>query len=86
MPLARYDRLFPNQDTVPTGSSSAGNLLCDCMPAQIRATLEVRLKFRDEDLTPAALRHAATIHNPALHEAQRSRRSTWNIPRFIQGF
>lgn len=45
--------------------------------------------IRDEDLTPelsAALRHAATIHNPGFYEAQRARRSTWNIPRFIQGF
>ena len=159
MPLASYDRLFPNQDTVPTGSSGVGNLIAaplngrrrvergttqfvdlatwepwpdqweylsrldrmtprqvaavgrrdrvvvgpevtslrtspatvihPNMPAQIRAILEARLTFRDEDLTPelsAALRHAATIHNPAFHEAQRARRSTWNIPRFIQGF
>ncbi|MBO0811005.1 MAG: DEAD/DEAH box helicase [Microlunatus sp.] len=34
----------------------------------------------------AALRHAATIHNPGFYEAQRARRSTWNIPRFVQGF
>lgn len=27
MPLASYDRLFPNQDTVPTGSSGVGNLI-----------------------------------------------------------
>jgi superfamily II DNA or RNA helicase len=47
------------------------------------------LTIRDEDLTPelsAALRHSATIRNPAFYEAQRARRSTWNIPRFIQGF
>ena len=45
--------------------------------------------MRDEDLTPelsAALRHAATIHNPAFYEAQRARRSTWNTSRFVQGF
>lgn len=159
MPLASYDRLFPNQDTVPAGSSGVGNLIAaplngrrrverrttlfvdlatwepwpdqweylsrlDRMtprqvaavgrrdrisvgpevtrleaspatavrpqpPAQIRATLGSRLLIRDEDLTPAlsaALRHAATIHNPGFYEAQRARRSTWNIPRFIQGF
>ncbi len=27
MPLTSYDRLFPNQDTVPTGSSGVGNLI-----------------------------------------------------------
>jgi superfamily II DNA or RNA helicase len=159
MPLSSYDRLFPNQDTVPVGASGVGNLIAaplngrrrverrttlfvdlstwepwpdqweylsrlDRMtprqvaavgrterisvgpevtqleaspatavrprtPAQVRATLGSRLVIRDEDLTPtlsAALRHAATIHNPGFYEAQRARRSTWNIPRFIQGF
>ncbi len=159
MPLASYDRLFPNQDTVPIGSSGVGNLIAaplngrrrverrttlfvdfatwepwpdqweylsrlDRMtpgqvtaagrkdlirvgtdvarleaspatairqrpPAQVRAILGAKLMVRDEDLTPAlsaALRHAATIHNPGFYEAQRARRSTWNIPRFIQGF
>ncbi|HET9650091.1 MAG TPA: DEAD/DEAH box helicase family protein [Microlunatus sp.] len=159
MPLASYDRLFPNQDTVPSGASGVGNLIAaplngkrrhergttvfvdlatwepwpdqweylsrlDRMtprqvtavgrqvkisvgpevsrlevspattihpvpPAQVRATLGASLRIVDEDLTPelsAALRHAATIHNPGFYEAQRARRSTWNIPRFIQGF
>lgn len=159
MPLASYDRLFPNQDTVPTGASGVGNLIAaplngkrrhergttvfidlatwepwpdqweylsrlDRMtprqvagvarkdrisvgpevtrleaspataihpqpPAQVRGTLGATLRIVDEDLTPelsAALRHAATIHNPGFYEAQRARRSTWNIPRFIQGF
>ena len=159
MPLSSYDRLFPNQDTVPVGASGVGNLIAaplngrrrverrttlfvdlatwepwpdqweylsrlDRMtprqvaavgrrdrisvgpevtrleaspatvvqprpPAQVRATFGARLTIRDEDLTPAlsaALRHAATIHNPGFYEAQRARRSTWNIPRFIQGF
>ena len=159
MQLASYDRLFPNQDTVPTGSSGVGNLIAaplngnrrtesgttlfvdlatwepwpdqweylsrldrmtprqvaaaghtervlvgpevtrlkaspataihPSVPAQVRATLGARLTMRDEDLTPelsAALRHAATIHNPAFYEAQRARRSTWNTSRFVQGF
>ncbi len=159
MPLSSYDRLFPNQDTVPVGASGVGNLIAaplngrrrvgrrttlfldlatwepwpdqweylsrlDRMtprqvsavgrrdrisvgpevtqleaspattvrprpPTQVRAILGSRLRIRDEDLTPAlsaALRHAATIHNPGFYEAQRARRSTWNIPRFIQGF
>lgn len=159
MPLSSYDRLFPNQDTVPTGSSGVGNLIAAPLngnrrierkttlfvdlatwepfqdqwrflselarmtprqvaavarkdrivvgaevtkltpsratvvrpapSAQVRATLGARLTIRDADLTPelaAALRHAATIHNPGFYEAQRARRSTWKIPRFIQGF
>lgn len=159
MLLASYDRLFPNQDTVPTGLSGVGNLIAaplngnrrterhttlfvdlttwepwpdqweylsrldrmtprqvaaagrrerlvvglevtkleaspatvihPGLPARVRATLGARLTIRDEDLTPAlsaALRHAATIHNPAFYEAQRARRSTWDIPRFVQGF
>lgn len=159
MPLASYDRLFPNQDTVPTGSSGVGNLIAAPMngnrraernttlfvdlatwepwpdqweylshldrmtplqvaavgkrervtvgpdvnqlkaspatairprpPVQVRATLAERLTIREEDLTPdlsAALRHSATIHNPTFYEAQRARRSTWNITRFVQGF
>ena len=159
MPLASYDRLFPNQDTVPTGASGVGNLIAAPLngkrrsergttlfvdlatwepwpdqweylsrldritprqvaavgrkdritvgpevtrletspataihpqpPAKVRATLGSALAILDEDLTPglsAALRHAATIHNPGFYEAQRARRSTWNIPRFIQGF
>lgn len=159
MPLASYDRLFPNQDTVPSGSSGLGNLIAaplngrrrverrttlfvdlatwepwsdqweflsrldrmtprqvvavarservtvgpqltklEASPAtairprpapQVRASLGSRLVIRDEDLTPelsATLRHAATINNPGFYEAQRARRSTWNIPRFIQSF
>ncbi len=159
MPLTSYDRLFPNQDTVPVGASGVGNLIAaplngsrrterrttlfvdmatwepwpdqweylsrlDRMtprqvsaagrkdrivvghevtklggspatvvrprpPARIEATLGARVRIRDEHLTPelsAALRHAATIHNPVFYEAQRARRSTWNIPWFIQGF
>lgn len=159
MRLASYDRLFPNQDTVPTGASGVGNLIAaplnvkrrhergttvfvdlatwepwpdqweylsrvDRMtprqvaavgrrdrirvgpevtrfeaspataihprpPTQVRGTLKASLRILDVDLTPelsAALRHAATIHNPGFYEAQRARRSTWNITRFVQGF
>jgi superfamily II DNA or RNA helicase len=160
MPLTSYDRLFPSQDTVPSGSSGVGNLIAAPLngnrrkergttlfvdmvtwepfedqwehlsllqqmtpgqvaavirkagpitvgpdvkklekspatnvhpkpPLQIRATLGSQLTIRDQDLTPQlskALRHAATIRNPAFYEAQRARRSTWNISRFVQGF
>jgi superfamily II DNA or RNA helicase len=159
MPLTSYDRLFPNQDTVPVTSSSVGNLIAAPLNGQrkqergttlfldlatwepyddqweflsrldrltprqvtaagrreqivvgrevvttppspatvihprlsdrVRGVLGARLTLRDTDLTPevaAALRHAATIHNPAFYLAQSVRRTTWGIPRFIQGF
>ena len=159
MPLSSYDRLFPNQDSVPVTSSSVGNLIaaplnggrkkergttlfvdlaswepyrdqwdylsrldrltpcqvaavarhdkitvgCEVTrvepspatvihprpPAQVRGVLGARLTIRDQDLTPAlstALRYAATVHNPAFYDAQRARRWTGNLPRFIQGF
>ena len=37
MPLASYDRLFPNQDTVPTGSSGVGNLIAAPLNGNRRA-------------------------------------------------
>jgi len=159
MSLGAYDRMFPNQDTVPVTSSSVGNLIAaplngqrkkerhttlfvDMMTwepyedqweflsrldrmtprqvaaagrqdrivvgsdvqrvepaaatvvhpqpaAQIHATLGARLTISDAELSPelsAALRHAATIHNPAFYEAQRARRWTGKIPRFISGY
>ena len=160
MTLASYDRLFPNQDTVPRNGSGVGNLIAAPLngqrrsergttvflnlltfepyddqweflsrldrlthrevlavarkgrsvvvgrevtrierskataihpqpPRQVRATLSSRLSLPEADLTPAlaaALRHSATIRNPGFYEAQQQRRSTWNLPRFIQGF
>jgi superfamily II DNA or RNA helicase len=57
--------------------------------AQISAVLDSGLIIQEERLPQEfskALRLMATIRNPAFSKAQRSRRSTWNIPRFIQGF
>lgn len=36
MPLASYDRLFPNQDTVPLGASGVGNLIAAPLNGQRR--------------------------------------------------
>ncbi len=100
--LSRLDRMTPRQvaaagrkERVVVGNElkrlrpSPATAIRPSLPAQVRATLGARLTIRDEDLTPevsAALRHLATIHNPAFYEAQRARRSTWKIPRFVQGF
>jgi hypothetical protein len=37
MPLESYDRLFPNQDTVPVTSSSVGNLIAAPLNGQRKA-------------------------------------------------
>jgi len=100
--LSHLDRMAPHQvaavarqDKILVGTEvtrlerSPATAIHPGLPAKVRATLGARLVIRDEDLTPemsAALRHAATIHNPAFYEAQRARRSTWKLPRFIQGF
>ena len=55
----------------------------------IRARLGAGIRLELADLTPslaAALRHAASMHNPAFYENQRMRLATWNIPRFLQFF
>ena len=100
--LSRLDRMTPRQvaavarkDKIVVGpeatrfEQSPATAVHPQPAKQVRAVLGARLTIRDEDLTPelsAVLRHAATIHNPLFYEAQRARRSTWKIPRFIQGF
>ncbi|MDR0489561.1 MAG: DEAD/DEAH box helicase [Propionibacteriaceae bacterium] len=86
--VARKDKIVVGPD-VKCLEKSPATVIHPKPPAQIRAVLGTGLIIRNEDLTPelsAALRHSATIHNPAFYEAQRARRSTWALPRFIQGF
>ena len=86
--VARKDRILVGPDMKRLEKSPA-TVVHPRPPAKIRVVLGARMVINDEDLTPelsAALRHAATIHNPLFYEAQRARRSTWNLPRFIQGF
>jgi superfamily II DNA or RNA helicase len=55
----------------------------------VRARLGAGIRVELADLTPAlaaALRHAASMHNPRFYEKQRMRASTWDIPRFLQFF
>jgi len=100
--LSLLDRMTPRQvaavarkDKITVGSDirhlekSPATAVHPQPPAKTRAVLGARLTIRDEDLTlelSAALRHAATMHNPLFYEAQRARRTTWKIQRFIQGF
>lgn len=55
----------------------------------IPMTLAAGVRLSAHVLTPNALatfRHAATLRNPKFYELQRLRKSTWNTPRFLQGF
>jgi superfamily II DNA or RNA helicase len=55
----------------------------------IRARLGAAIRIEQSALTPglgAAVRHAASMHNPLFHERQRMRASTWGIPRFLHSF
>jgi superfamily II DNA or RNA helicase len=56
-------------------------------PAVIGARLGATLSIERSGLPPAlvaALKHLASIHNPAFYEKQRMRFSTWDTPRFIR--
>ena len=56
-------------------------------PEVVRARLGARLSIERSGIPPAmvaALKHLASIHNPAFYEKQRLRFSTWDTPRFIR--
>ncbi|HEX3613616.1 MAG TPA: DEAD/DEAH box helicase family protein [Sporichthyaceae bacterium] len=55
----------------------------------VRVSIGSRIVVEGADLSPglcATLKHAASLANPAFHERQRQRLSTWNTPRFLQGY
>jgi hypothetical protein len=55
-------------------------------PPVLSARLGAGIRLEQAELTPAlaaALRHAASMHNPEFYERQRMRASTYNIPRFL---
>lgn len=56
-------------------------------PATIRATSGAMLAVERSGIPPAllsALKHLASLHNPAYYEKERLRFSTWNTPRFLR--
>ena len=56
-------------------------------PKQVRAELGAMLAIERFGLPPAlvaALKHLASLHNPAFYEKERLRLSTWNTPRFVR--
>ena len=58
-------------------------------PSVVHVTRGARITIPARDLTPAltsTLKHAASTANPEFYERQRLRKSTWNVPRFLQGY
>jgi hypothetical protein len=58
-------------------------------PPVLNVQLGAGIRVGQAELTPAlaaALRHAASMHNPEFYERQRMRASTYNIPRFLYSF
>ena len=56
-------------------------------PEAIRATSGAMLAVERIGIPPAllaALKHLASLHNPAYYEKERLRFSTWNTPRFLR--
>lgn len=52
----------------------------------VHLSFAARITVKSSDLGPsmiAAVKHAASMPNPAFQERQRQRRSTWNLPRFL---
>lgn len=59
------------------------------LPPVIPVTLAAGLRLSAQTLNPAALatfKHASSMRNPKFYELQRLRKSTWDTPRFLQGF
>ena len=58
-------------------------------PAVLGVRLGAGIRIEQNQLTPslaAALRHAASMHNPLFHERQRMRASTYNVPRVLHAW
>lgn len=58
-------------------------------PATVPARLSAMLAISTAGLPPqllAALKHAASFHNPEFYRKQNQRFSTWNTPRLVCGF
>ena len=58
-------------------------------PSVLGVRLGAGIRLEQNQLTPslaAALRHAASMHNPLFYERQRMRASTYNIPRFLHAW
>jgi superfamily II DNA or RNA helicase len=74
----------PDAATYRKGRVSAGALK---PPAEISARMGAMLAIDRIGVPPAllaALKHAASLHNPEFYEKERMRFSTWDTPRFIR--
>jgi hypothetical protein len=79
--LRSYDRLFPNQDTLPKGGF--GNLIA--LPLQRQARDRDNSVFVEDSLRPYPDQWAflASVQNPEFYRAQAMRLPTYDKPRII---
>ena len=83
---ARAGRVAVAADVTELAAAFSSQIRPPAAPV-LHVRLGAGIRARQAELTPAlaaALRHAASMHNPEFYERQRMRASTYNIPRFLQ--
>lgn len=86
--IAGHRRQLPVGPNVTAIARSGATAVHPRLPARVTAELGAGLVI-DAELPPAAVsafKHAASMANPRFYELQRLRRSTWGVPRFVQGY
>ncbi|MFE9694244.1 DEAD/DEAH box helicase family protein [Micromonospora sp. NPDC005806] len=87
--VARQAKQAVTGADVATMSRSAATQVHPPLPPVVHVEAGAGLSIDATQLTPAALatfKHAAAMANPKFYELQRLRKSTWDTPRFIQGY
>ncbi|HEX7373938.1 MAG TPA: DEAD/DEAH box helicase family protein [Steroidobacteraceae bacterium] len=87
--LARRSARLPVGADVARIGRSKATAVHPRLPAKVTAELGARLVINTSELPPAAVsafKHAASMANPRFYELQRLRKSTWGVPRFVQGY
>ncbi|MDG4816986.1 hypothetical protein O7628_15935 [Micromonospora sp. WMMD956] len=87
--VARQAKQAVTGADVAAMSQSAATQVHPPLPPVVHAETGAGLTIDAGQLTPAALatfKHAAAMVNPKFYELQRLRKSTWDTPRFIQGY
>ncbi|MHB8380687.1 MAG: TOTE conflict system archaeo-eukaryotic primase domain-containing protein [Acidimicrobiales bacterium] len=66
---------------------SSRRVALSVLPREVHAVADAMLEINRSGLPPAlltALKHLASLHNPAFYEKERLRFSTWDTPRMIR--
>lgn len=87
--MARRSARMPVGSDVTRISRPKATAVHPRLPAKVNAELGARLVINADELPPAAVsafKHAASMANPRFYELQRLRKSTWGVPRFVQGY